>query len=185
MNGISQGLTEKEYLILTIETDTNIDGHPGKTYYGIAEFDPKNPENELEFYSLIMELYYSSDQYEDCCEGTPYRPYVFTRESKFDFDENLEDRMTELLEFVRVNRRKLQTIKMKWDNKYNEKTIIYGTPIKTNICSCELISKNSLKDDDRIFFPKDKFKLNNDYWKKDKSYIIYKDFSNLSFWDLK
>ena len=32
-------------------------------YYGIAEFDPENPNKKLEFYSLIMELYYSSDQY--------------------------------------------------------------------------------------------------------------------------
>ena len=183
-SGASQHLIEKEYLILTIETDTNKDNHPGQTYYGIAEFDSNKPDTELEFYSLIMELYYSSDQYDDCCEGAPFHPYVFTIESKFDFDENLEDKMIELREFIKNNRRKLQTVKMKWANKYSEKSTIYGTPIKTKICSCELISKHSLKTNNRIFFPKSAFELNNEYWKKDRTSIIYRDFSNLVFFNL-
>lgn len=184
LNGFSQNQEEKEFVILTFEMNRNKDSHGTFVYYWIAElekYEKVDEYKEPKIYSFFLHEVGSSDQLESCCLGKPSDPYTYTTASEFNFPENHSQYLTELREFVKRNRQKIQVIKKEWKEGYKEKVTVYATAVRGKLCECEFGGNTYLKKSTQISFPKGKYEIIENYLTKDKRILLFNDFSNFDF----
>ncbi len=173
-SGFTQNLVEKNYIVLIFDVKQNDNLHPGRFSYWIAESDKLNDKFEFDFSPLFLNLFYTSNAYDDCCMGKASNFYTFTTESKFEFTKEFENKQKIFREFLKSNAKKIQTIKKKWENGRNETVTISAIPIKTKICNCKILDKKkNYYNFESVSLPISDFELNNEFWKsKNASYII-------------
>jgi hypothetical protein len=184
LSGFSQNQKEKEFVILTFEMDRNKDSHGTFIYYWIAElekYEKVDEYKEPKFYSLFLHELGGSDQLESCCLGKSSDPYTYTTASEFNFPENYTQYLTDLRDFVKRNRTKIQVIKKEWTKDNKEKVKVYATAVRGILCECEFNGNTYLKNGSRISFPKGKYELIENYFTNDKRILLFKDFSDFDF----
>jgi len=185
-SGLSQNLTEKEFVILTFQSSKNKGQHKNHvyTYYWVAElekYEKVDEYKEPKIYSLFLDEFYGSEQLESCCLGKVSYPYTMTTGTEFNFPENYSEYLTDLKKLVKDNREKIQVINKKWKDNLKEKVTVYATTVKGNLCICEYGGKVILKAGDLISFPKGEFKIIDNYWYDNKNILLFKDFSTFKY----
>ena len=175
-SGVFQAQDEKEYIVLVVDVKRSNKLHPKDTYYWIAESDKLDTDGNFAFSPLFLELFYTSNSYDECCTGEPSRFYTFTTESKVEFTKEFSEKQEKLRNFLEKNKRKIQTIDKKWEVGLKEDVTIYAVPIKANLCSCKVLEDKQFES---VFLPKSNFKLNSEFWQTEISKNITMDYSLL------
>lgn len=182
--GLTQNLTEKEFVILTFEMERNKDSHGIFIYYWVAElekYENSDEYKEPKIYSIFLHEFYGSDELDNCCLGKTSYPYTYTTASKFDFPKNYSSYLTNLRELVKKNRQKIQVIRKKWKDNYKEKVTVYATSMRGKLCECEFGGTNYLTKGDLISFPKGNYEIIENYLTDKKRILLFKDFSDFHF----
>lgn len=186
LNGFAQNLTEKEFVILTFESDRNKGLHKNTTYtyYWVATLEKHEKSNDYKeprIFSLFLYDFFGSEQLESCCLGKVSYPFTLTTGTEFNFPENYSDYLSDLRKLIKNNRKKIQVIKKKWKEGYKEKVTVYATAVRGELCECEFGGDRYLTKGDQISFPKGNYEILQNYLTKEKGILLFKDFSDFDF----
>lgn len=185
-SGFAQNLTEKEFVILTFESDRNKGFHKNTTYtyYWVAALEKYEKVDEYKepiIFSLFLHEFYGSEQLESCCMGQVSYPYTMTAGTEFNFPENYSEYLTDLRKLIKKNREKIQVIKKEWKEGYKEKVTVYATAVRGKLCECEFGGDRYLTKGDRISFPKGNYEIIKNFLTKEKGILLFKDFSDFDY----
>ncbi|MBA9079887.1 hypothetical protein FHS90_004628 [Rufibacter quisquiliarum] len=136
-----------------------------------------NDDLKFDFYPLFLNLFYSSNSYDDCCLGKASSFYTFNTSSRLEFTKEFENKQKEFRDFLKNNGKRIQTIKKDFQNGFKEKVTIYATPFTAKLCHCEA-------SDDRhflsVYLPFTDFKPNSTFWNTGLSSKLYTDYSQMN-----
>ena len=174
-------IEEKEYVIIIFKVQKKDYLHPGGIYYWVTESNKIDLDKTIEFSPLFLNLFYSSNSYENCCKGDSSIFYSFQNNSKFEFDESFERKQDEFKKYIKQNSRKIQTIKKRNKNNklLNENITISATAIKAKLCNCKIEDKMHFES---VYLPSSELKLNQEFWKSDEAFFILNmDYSKMLY----
>lgn len=167
-SGFAQNLIEKEFVVIIVDIERNDGLHPRDIFYWVADTNKVNENYEFDFYPIFLKLFYSSNSYDDCCIGKESWFYTFNEHSKFEFNDEFDEKQKELREFLKTNSRVIQVIrkKNKWNSLLNEKVTISATPIKAKLCNCQIKEDRYFES---VFLPASDFELNPKFWNSENA----------------
>lgn len=125
---------EGEFLILTfVEKEKNVN-HKEKVYYWIFQVDSLDSKDFVA--SKLFLSNFSSNNLIDCCKGFEMDPFLIFQETEYNFETGYLKFLSEFQELL-LKRKKLQTIKIKWESGQSKKVKIFGTALIGKFCFSE------------------------------------------------
>lgn len=177
----------KEYVIVTIERQSNSSVHQSETDYWITDIESWKSSKEEVLYPLYLSGFTATD-YDECCINKNLILFNVTSKESFDYKEGLLDSLKKLEKIISNNRKKVQTVKKKWKTGKKENICIYLTPISGNFCFCKLSHKDDnskIGYDGSASIPVSDFNYDNNFWEsKISKGIMEFDYTSLPFLSL-
>jgi hypothetical protein len=180
----SFGQGTSDYVILTFVSETKGGMHPSRTDHWIAKTDSISEVNySIPLYPTYLNIEYSSDCLNDCCENKKIDLLTSTTKTKYDFAKQHEKEQKSLLKIVNENKILIQKIRLNWTGYKLKKTIkVYATPINGIFCECGIYG-TSLKfanGKKKVFIPNNNFSLIENFWKSEiGKFVKWYDYSKI------
>jgi hypothetical protein len=179
---------QNEFLILTYEVEQNNYAYRAYKYYGVAELHKYDNMDEYKkpiIHTIFLHDFYGKDELLiDFCSNIDSEKNKTKELSSFQFPENYNEYLTNILELIKTNREVLQVINKKWNELYNEQTTIYGTVVKGNLYSCEIKDFDYPDSTTRFSFPIGDFEIIKDFFKYKNGFIKLTDFTEFDHLNL-
>lgn len=182
----SYGQENSDYVILTFVSETINGRHPARTDHWITKIDSISESNySIPLFPTYLNIEYSSDCLEDCCENKNIDLITSTTKTKYDFDEQHEVEQKSLLEIVNENKFLIQKIRLNWAyDEYKRKELIkvYATPINGMFCECGIYGRSLWFADGqkKVLLPNKNFSFINNFWNTDKGkFVKWFDYSKI------
>lgn len=173
-----------DFVIVTIEKETTSKLHPSEIdYWIISRYLWKNYSKDA-----IVPLYmygFSLADFKECVDGDSLILYNYSRDESFNFDTRYREELDYLVKIVKENRKKVQTIKKKWEEGYKEEIEVFLTPISGifNFCSMVHADQRSMPEyAKKIGMPVSNFKYDFSFWdSQDFKELKRFDYTELEF----
>jgi hypothetical protein len=155
---------EDIFIIVTIERITSSDLHSKANDYWVI---PKALWNESE--RPIIPFYldgFSRNDIDECCISDSLVLFNYDSKESFVFEESFRVALGKLKDIMGKERKKVQTIKKKW-NGYREEITVYLTPVKGRFCVCKLIhaqGNDKIGYEGQAAVPVSDFNFDPDFW---------------------
>lgn len=169
------------FLIVSFEEAYKKSQHGTKDFYWIISSDSLESE-ELALSKLYLSDF-SSDNLTDCCSGTDIDPSLVFDKTEYNFKEGYLKSIEVLENLVKNNRRKLQTIKIKWTNGQSKKVVVYATAIKGSFCTSNyhMIGRDRNGYLGKVVLPHSNFEVFDQFWESQGVRLKSRDFSQMDY----
>jgi len=183
-NTFAQTRSAHPYVVFTFENHQNESPHGKSLYYWIIDSDSISSINSIALYSRLFIRGFSKNDSANCCEGKTFNPFVIYPNTSFDLAESYTNNVSNFEHLIQKNRKKVQVIIKKWNNRSREKTVVFATPISGIVCFSNLdeFGKKRYGYLGLISIPISSFIYDNTFWGKRKSkYLLNRDYSKFNF----
>ncbi len=169
------------FLIISFEETYEISQHGTKEYFWIIPTDSLGSE-ELVLSKLFISNF-PSDNLKDCCSGVDIDPSLVFDKTEYSFEDGYLKSLEILENLISKNRRKLQTIKIKWVNKQSKKIVVYATAIKGSFCTSNYHIVGRSRDGylGKVVLPHSDFELFDKFWELHGTRLKSRDFSQMDY----
>lgn len=172
---------DNTFLVLCFEEDYKISQHDTKEYYWVVSIDSLESKS-LELAKLFISGF-SSDNLIACCSGEAIDPFLVFDKTEYGFEEGYLNSLDYFKSLVKNNRKKLQTINIKWSNKQSKKVSVYGTVVKGSFCitNFHVLGKARTGYSGKVVLPYSGFELITDFWTLNGNQLRSRDFSQWNY----
>jgi len=179
---VSLGQTTHQYVIFSFEQTHKVSQHGLKEYFWILPVDSlKGYDSQL--YPLFLKGI-STDNIVDCCAGKEIDPFLVFENTDFYLDSINSAVISNLINTLRKNSRKVQTIRKVWSSGQKESIRIFATPVAGHFCFSQFhpIGQQRTGYKGVISVPSSLASIIPEFWDTTKSKLILNsDYSKIAF----
>lgn len=182
INAQSKDADVQKFMIFTFEVANK--EFKVRQYYWITPIDSIEKRNAFEVFPLYLEEY-SKDLLERCKVSKDIDVFSASTQTNFNFDDEYNQSIKNLLSLISLNRIKVQTLNKNWQGKEKSKETVkvYATPIIGKFCYClQTHIKATFGFKGLAYLPVASFSYDGNFWNsKDGKIVKYVDYSYVAF----
>lgn len=176
----SNAAGKEKYVIFTFEV---VHSKVKRYYYWITPQDSIEKRTAFEVFPLYTEEY-SKDILESCKAGDPVDIFAASTATNFNFGDNYQLEVKNLLSLISTNKIKIQYIRKRWaQNGDDENIIVYASPIIGEFCNCLQRHGNITYDFKGVaYLPVTSFSYDPSFWNNKNDKVVRRvDYSYVEY----